>query len=221
MIQTIQNFCFPCLHRHLHDTIRHLSLCLHATISPFHHTIVLGVWFPPQTASAPLQPLNYFAICDFDFPSGKMAETPSGIDQTNDNRNSGRQHASPPSFPTSPTSNSQKPRLSKEFVELQSCPLPELAVDPECAPEPLSNLDKLDNTDHDDASTYPVVPVEPDVGDRRPSAVVYAEPDRSWISKHKSWVILGLIVAVIIMTGVTVGVVITERHNSSGGGGSR
>lgn len=147
-----------------------------------------------------------------------MADHTQGTDQAN--RSSGQPHDSSSSgFPTSPSP--QSPRLSKQFVELQGCPLPELAVDPDCAPEPLSNLDKLENTDRDDASTHPVVPVEPDVGDRRPSAVVYAEPDRSWISKHKSWVILGLIVAVIIMTGVTVGVVIVERHNTSGGGGSR
>lgn len=110
-----------------------------------------------------------------------------------------------------------------QYAENQANPMPELVVNEERAPEPLSNLDHVncaaipyDNDDDDDDEPSMGRPViQPDLGDRRSAAVVYAEPDRSWIAKHKSWVISGLIVAVIILVGVVVGVVVTGRHSSA------
>lgn len=132
-------------------------------------------------------------------------------------------HASSPS----PTT---EPRRWSQFAEHQTCPLPQLAVDPDGgAPEPLSNLDlhqeecSSAHRDDDSASRGSARPVvEPDFSDQRSAAIVYAEPDRSWVSKNKSYIIAGLVVALIALTGVTVGVVVTQLHkNSSGGGGAR
>lgn len=103
------------------------------------------------------------------------------------------------------------------FAEFCSNPPPELVLDQDHLPEPVTH----GGDDDSNGSTHPVV--QPDVGDRRGPAVVYAEPDRSWIAKHKTWVIVGLILAIIVMVGVTVGVVLVERaHNGPGieGGGA-
>lgn len=119
--------------------------------------------------------------------------------------------------------NSKDHRSSQyEFAEYRQNPLPELAVDSNCLPEAVVASPGQGGLDCDDESTRTIHPVvQPDFNDPRGPAVVYAEPDRSWIAKHKTWVIAGLIMAVIILTGVTVGVVITERsHNNSSDGGA-
>lgn len=119
----------------------------------------------------------------------------------------------------------------KEFAELCSNPFPELAFDPDSLPEPLvvgggnnntnasdqANSPLTDGDHNDNASTRPVI--APDASDVRGPAIVYAEPDRSWIAKHKSWVITGLIVTVIITIGVAVGAVMVEKAKNGGGSG--
>ncbi|KAJ4386075.1 hypothetical protein N0V93_008967 [Gnomoniopsis smithogilvyi] len=114
-------------------------------------------------------------------------------------------------------------RLS-EYAENRPNPLPELAVDPQAASEPVSNLEELKA--HDDANPFAGVPVtrppglvQPDGGDQRGPAVVFNDPERSWIGKHKSWVIAGLLLAVITLVATVVGVVV-KGHKSVNGGGS-
>lgn len=100
-----------------------------------------------------------------------------------------------------------------QYAEYQTCPLPELAVDPQGAPEPLSNLD--------DRSIQNGVQPDIDYNAIRSPAIVYAEPDRSWLAKHKSWVVFGLVSAVLLLSGVIAAVVISHNVQSrSGGGGS-
>lgn len=156
-----------------------------------------------------------------------MAQKPGGDQANKDQADDGRQESivSPVSSASqvSPVSPTAPPRRWSQFAEHQSCPLPELAVDPEGAPEPLQNLDQPQeecaNRGDESASTSSAHPVvEPDFSDQRSAAMVYVEPDRSWVSRHKSYIIAGLVVAVIILTGVTVGVVVTERQKDSGGG---
>lgn len=142
--------------------------------------------------------------------------------------------SNPSHEPNQSPSNSDNP--DRTFAELCDNPPPELAVDPDCLPEAVvthANVNahanenenesesqvKEEDGDNDNASTRPVI--QPDFRDLRGPAIVYAEPDRSWIAKHKTWVITGLIVAVIIMIGVTVGVVEIERaRNGLGTGGA-
>lgn len=117
----------------------------------------------------------------------------------------------------------------KEFAELCSNPFPELVFDPDCLPEPVvgggnntnasdqANSPMADGDHNDSASTRPVI--APDASDVRGPAIVYAEPDRSWIAKHKSWVITGLIMMVIITIGVAVGAVLMEKAKHGGASG--
>lgn len=107
-----------------------------------------------------------------------------------------------------------------QYAEYQACPLPELAVDPQGAPEPISNLDDVDT----DRSTRPVVQPDVDYNEIRSPAVVYAEPDRSWFAKHKSWVVFGLVSLVLLLSGVIAAVVITHNvqgHSGDGANASR
>lgn len=140
-----------------------------------------------------------------------------------------------PSFQSNRFSQSKPPR---DFAENSLCPLPEVVMDKQSsAPEPIDNLNHLDSEDQDDASTirpatlvaqygavhddasstHPVVQprVEPDFGDPRSVTQVYVDPSKSWIAKNKTWVIVGLAILVTILVGVTVGVVITERHKNA------
>ncbi|KAF3768600.1 hypothetical protein M406DRAFT_71588 [Cryphonectria parasitica EP155] len=138
----------------------------------------------------------------FPFPIAKMASDPNSQQQANGDHEQQQ----------------QGPREARwsQYVENQINPMPEVAVDHDCAPEPV-NLEQVDCTD--DTSSRSVRPViQPDMGDRRSATVVYAEPDRSWIARHKSWVIASLVLVVIVLTGVTVGVVMMNRQKGSGGG---
>lgn len=114
-----------------------------------------------------------------------------------------------------------------QYAENRPNPLPELAVDPQAAPEPVSNLEELKT--QDDANPLAGVPVtrpprlvQPDGGDpRSPAEVVFNnEPERSWIAKHKSWVITILVLVVTILIATVVGVVV-KSHKPASEGGSR
>lgn len=110
-----------------------------------------------------------------------------------------------------------------QYAENRPNPLPELAVDPEAAPEPVSNLEELKAPD--DANPFAGVPVtrppgvvQPDGGDPRSSVIVFNEPEQSWITKHKSWIIAAFTVVVMILVATVVGIVVKNRDVTSGGG---
>lgn len=123
----------------------------------------------------------------------------------------------------------------QEFAELGNNPFPELAFDPDCLPEavavdgnnahdivsPLTPDGRGSLAAHDvnsdNVNSHPAT-VEPDASDNRGPAVVYSEPDRSWVAKHKAWVIVGVILTAIITIGVAVGVVLVEKAKHGGGG---
>ena len=110
-----------------------------------------------------------------------------------------------------------RPRRFSQYAEAIANPPPQIAV--ESVPEPVSNLDQLDCDDT--ASTRPVVQPDDPV-DRRSSAVVYAGEEPSRFRKYRIPIIVGLIIAVIILTGTVVGVVVSNHsHDTSGGGGAR
>lgn len=110
-----------------------------------------------------------------------------------------------------------------QYAENRPNPLPELAVDPEAAPEPVSNLEELKAPD--DANPFAGVPVtrppglvQPDGGDPRSSAIVFNEPEQSWITKHKSWIIAAFTVVVMILVATVVGIVVKNHEANTGGG---
>lgn len=111
-----------------------------------------------------------------------------------------------------------------QYAENRPNPLPELAVDQEPAPELVSNLEELKT--QEDANPLAGLPVarppgliQPDGGDQRSAAVVFKEPERSWIAKHKSWAISGLLLVVMILVGTVIGVVIGTHEGYVYGGG--
>ncbi|KAJ4419942.1 hypothetical protein N0V82_004656 [Gnomoniopsis sp. IMI 355080] len=110
-----------------------------------------------------------------------------------------------------------------QYAENRPNPLPELAVDSQAAPEPVSNIEELKA--QDDANPLAGVPVtraprllQPDGGDPRSPAVVFNEPEQSWVAKHKSLIITGLVVALIILVGTVVGVEVRSHKSVNGGG---
>lgn len=117
--------------------------------------------------------------------------------------------------PTSPISMSGSERRPS-FAEYNENPAPQLvSIDAGVA----NNENATQGNDADNASsvTLPLVLslVEPDIGDRRGPAVVYAERERSWIAKHKMWVIIGLVLAVFVTIAVTVAVWEVEQKRNS------
>lgn len=116
----------------------------------------------------------------------------------------------------SPSSPQDSQVRYSQYAEGIDNPLPQIVA--ESVPEPVSNLNQLDCDDS--ASTRPVVQPDDPV-DRRSSAVVYAGEEPSRFRKYRTWIIAGLIMAVIVLTGTVVGVVVANRdHDSSGGGGA-
>lgn len=110
-----------------------------------------------------------------------------------------------------------RPRRFSQYAEAIENPLPQLAF--ESVPEPVSNLEELECDDA--TSTRPVVQPDDPV-DRRSSAVVYAGEEPSRFRKYRTPMIIGLVIAVIVLTGTIVGVVVSNRgHDGSGGGGAR
>lgn len=167
------------------------------------------------------------------FPSKMVA--PNNGDNTNTN---GAAPGTTPEAELAPDAMAASQK-EQEFAELGDNPFPELAFDPDCLPEPVAAVDG--HNAHDDVGS-PLTPdgrgslaahdansnnnaishaaaIEPDASDNRGPAVVYAEPNRSWVAKHKAWVIVGVILTAIITIGVAVGVVLVEKAKHGGGGG--
>lgn len=113
---------------------------------------------------------------------------------------------------------------SSQYAENGANPLPELAVDSVAGAEPVSNIQELKA--QDDANLFAGVPVirppgliQPDGGDPRSPAVVFNEPEQSWMAKHKTWIFTGLILVVTVLIATVVGVVV-KGHKSAEGAGS-
>lgn len=104
-----------------------------------------------------------------------------------------------------------------QYAEAIANPLPELAVVPE--PEPVANLSQLD-CDDTASSTRAVVQPD-DIGDPRGSAVVYAGEKPTLWRKYRGTVIIALVVAVLVLTGIVVGVVVSNAKNRSAGASPR
>lgn len=110
-----------------------------------------------------------------------------------------------------------------QYAENRPNPLPELAVDPHAAPEPVTNLEELKASD--EANPLAGVPVtrppglvQPDGPDPRSSAIVFNEPEQSWITKHKSWIIAAFTLVVMILVATVVGIVVKNHSVNSAGG---
>lgn len=114
-----------------------------------------------------------------------------------------------------------------QYAENRPNPLPELAIDPEApAPELVSNLEQESKV-QDDANPFaglrvarPPGSVQPDGGDERSAAVVFREPERSCIARHKVWIVGSLLVVLLILVGTVVGVVVKSHKTTVGGAGS-
>lgn len=132
---------------------------------------------------------------------------------------------------TSPTAEAERPREPSDFVEHQQCPPPEVAVQQDEQPEPLSNLDELaaDRQNANDKGLSAgsrrhvrriVDGIQPDFGDERPPAQGLAGPSskRSWLARHKLYVIIGVALAVsIIIVASAVGALIKTPRKAAGG----
>ncbi|KAK7734672.1 hypothetical protein SLS53_007775 [Cytospora paraplurivora] len=112
-------------------------------------------------------------------------------------------------------SSQDRPRRFSQYAEANANPLPEIAV--ESVPEPSRNMEQLDCDDT--ASTHPVVEPDDPV-DRRGSAVVYAGEAPSRFRRYRIWIIVGLVIAVIILTGTVVGVLVSKNNHGGGSGGN-
>lgn len=135
-----------------------------------------------------------------------------------------------PVSPTSPTVEAERPREPSDFVEHQQCPPPEVAVQQDEQPEPLSNLDEL-AADHQNANDKGlsagsrrhirriVDGIQPDFGDERPPAQGLAGPPskRSWLARHKMYIIIGAVLAVLIIVASAVGALLMAPRKAAGG----
>lgn len=114
-----------------------------------------------------------------------------------------------------------------QYAENRPNPLPELAIDPHAAPEPVTNLEELKApVDADPLADVPVTRppglVQPDGGDPRSSAIVFNDPEQPWITKHKSWIIAAFTMVVMILVATVVGIVVKNRSvNPAGADKSR
>lgn len=115
----------------------------------------------------------------------------------------------------SSSSSQNRPRRFSQYAEAIANPLPEIVV--ESVTGPSRNMEQLDCDDT--ASTHPVVEPDDPV-DRRSSAVVYAGEAPSRFRRYRIWIIVGLVIAVIVLTGTVVGVLVSKNNRGGGPGGS-
>lgn len=140
--------------------------------------------------------------------------------------------AAPPVSPTSPTVQSGRPLEPSNFVEHQQCPPPEVAIQPDEQPEPLSNLAEL-AADREEQNANDGVglsagsrrhvrrivdEIQPDFGDERPPADMGARPPskRSWMARHKTLLIVVAVLLVIIVVASTVGALVKRPKEAAG-----
>lgn len=117
----------------------------------------------------------------------------------------------------------QEPRWSA-YAENRRNPLPQFVDPSDNAPEvvPGQDLPKGEGVVDPFAGVPVTRPplIEPDGLDPRSPAIVFAEPDKTWIERHRTWIVAVAVMIPIVIVGIVVGVVVATRQGGREGGSS-